>query len=67
MHTYVRHRREDDKLGGLFTVGFYAPCTLERTTIGTSDHGWRWYPLEDKYVEEDARALVSYLNGGEKP
>jgi hypothetical protein len=41
----------------LYTVGYFEPFA---DSLGT-----RWVPLEDTSREEEARALVNYLNGGE--
>ena len=52
MHVY---RRVMEERKWLFTVGYWAPAEGGR---------WVWEPLEDTSDENEARALVNYLNGG---
>jgi hypothetical protein len=48
MHVYRKTKEGTD---WLYTVGYFLPDGA-------------WVPLEDTSVEEEARALVNYLNGG---
>jgi hypothetical protein len=43
----------------LFTVGYFIPDS------GTAGRLPQFVPLEDTSKEEEARALVNYLNGGD--
>jgi hypothetical protein len=55
-HVYRRVRDGDN---WLYTVGYYYPHQYEEGL------DWEWIPLEDTSREDEARALVNYLNGGD--
>jgi len=56
IHVYHKHREDGN---WLYTVGYYEPHS--------DDHGtfYKFMSLEDTSREDEARALVNYLNGGE--
>jgi hypothetical protein len=56
MHCYRKTKEEGQ---WLYTVGYFIPDPHGEVT------GWKWVPLEDTSKEEEARALVNYLNGGD--
>ena len=58
LHVYRRHKEGDV---WLYTVGYYWPRHYQAEVITE----WEWVPLEDTSREDEARALVNYLNGGE--
>ena len=53
MHVY-RKTKEDGNW--LYSVGYFVPRGTEEPD---------WVPLEDTSNEQEARALVNYLNGGD--
>ena len=57
IHCYQRTREEGN---WLYTVGYWAPKPRSDDM-----QEWYWVPLEDTSNEEEARALVNYLNGGD--
>ena len=56
---YVCRKHKEDG-NWLYTVGYYYPHMLQDGSVD-----WRWVPEEDTSREDEARALVNYLNGGE--
>ena len=58
MHVY-RRTKEDGHW--LYTVGYFWPKHYHAEVITE----WEWVPLSDTSREDEAQALVNYLNGGE--
>jgi hypothetical protein len=52
------YRRSRDGNNYLFTVGYWVPAS------GSDDGGTVWESVQDFNNENEARALVHYLNGG---
>ena len=55
MHCYRKHKEDGN---WLYTVGYHEPRADDNGQFHV------WVPLEDTSREDEARALVNYLNGG---
>jgi hypothetical protein len=61
MHVYRKSRHGDE---WIYTVGYFQPASLAGIAGGVGPSTYQWVPLEDTSMEEEARQLVNYLNGG---
>jgi hypothetical protein len=61
MHCY---RRSNEEGAWLYTVGYYEP-RMDARDLGNQGLFYLWVPVEDTTNEDEARALVNYLNGGD--
>lgn len=60
MHCYRKSKEEGN---WLYTVGYWEP-RMDAFPAGNQGMFYVWVPLEDTSREDEARALVNYLNGG---